>query len=75
MENWKDFPTYGLRPMETVRNMFGFCQSSGGMYYGVPNDVVLPAKLKKAVAEAQGKTGEECELMTMEKFFKAHFSS
>jgi hypothetical protein len=75
MENWKEFPTYGLRPMETVRDMFGFCQYSGGLYYGVPNDAVVPAKLKKMAAEAQGKTGDDLGLMTLEKFFKDHFGS
>jgi len=55
VENWKDFPTYGLRPLEIVRDMFGFCQFAGGLYFGTPNDVVSPAQLKKVAAEAQGR--------------------
>jgi hypothetical protein len=35
----------------------------------------VPAKLKKMAAEAQGKTGDDLGLMTLEKFFKDHFGS
>ncbi|KAF6843239.1 NmrA family protein [Colletotrichum musicola] len=73
VEDWRFFETYGVRALGTVRDMFGFVQLSGGLYYGEPNDAAIPKVLKAAAAEAQGKTGEEAELMTLEKFFKVHF--
>ncbi|KAF6804980.1 NmrA family protein [Colletotrichum sojae] len=73
LEDWRSFETYGVRALETVRDMFGFAQVSGGLYYSEPNDAAIPKALKAAAAEVQGKTGEEAELMTLEKFFKVHF--
>ncbi|KAF6827170.1 NmrA family protein [Colletotrichum plurivorum] len=73
VEDWRSFETYGVRALETIRDMFGFVQVSGGLYYGEPNDAASPKLLKAAAAEAQGKTGEEAELMTSERFFKVHF--
>ena len=70
-----EFPTFGMKPLETVRDIFRFCQMNGGFYYGVPNDVGTAAELKAAAAKAQGKSGEDAELMTMKRFFKAHFAS
>ena len=73
MDDWKSFETYGARGLETVKYMFGFCQHSGGLYYGVPNDLAVPRELKSAAVEAQG--GGESHLMTLETFFKKHFSA
>ncbi|SPO06691.1 uncharacterized protein DNG_09384 [Cephalotrichum gorgonifer] len=75
LENVDDFPTFGMRALETVREIYQFCQIDGGLYYGVPNDVDTAAELKAAAAKAQGKEGEDAKLMTMKKFFKAHFPS
>lgn len=75
MESLDDLQTYGLRALETVKSVFGFCQASGGNYYGLPNDVAPAAQLKKAAAEAQGKSGSETELLTIKEFFKRHFAS
>jgi hypothetical protein len=74
MKSWEDLETYGMTALITVQQMFAFCQYSGGRYYGVPNDASLPAKLKAAAATAQGKSGEDAQLMTLERFFKQHFA-
>ena len=73
-EDVKEFPTYGMKALETVRDVFGFCQASGGLYYGTPNDVDTAAELKAAAAKAQGKEGDEAKLMTLKQFFKTHFA-
>lgn len=53
--------------------MFGFCQLSGGLYFGTSNDLALPKELKAAAAKAQGRsTGE---LMSVEQFIAHHFTA
>ncbi|KAH7358746.1 hypothetical protein B0T11DRAFT_330504 [Plectosphaerella cucumerina] len=74
MKSWEEIETYGMTALITVQQMFAFCQYSGGRYYGVPNDTTLPVKLKAAAAAAQGKSGEDAQLMTLERFFKQHFA-
>jgi len=59
--------------METVKRMFGFCQYSGGLYYGVPNNTTTALELKKLALAAQGGGDELAELMTVEKWFKKYF--
>ncbi|KAI9163046.1 NmrA-like family domain-containing oxidoreductase lnaB [Paramyrothecium foliicola] len=73
VEDWKSFETYGRGDLETIKYMFGFCQHSGGKYYGVPNDVSTPAALKAAAARAKGKAGEG-SLTTAEGFFQMYFA-
>lgn len=75
LEDVDEFPTYGMKPLETVRDIFKFCQINGGFYYGVPNDVDTAVELKAAAAKAQGKSGDEAKLMTMKRFFETHFTS
>ncbi|KAF2015371.1 NAD(P)-binding protein [Aaosphaeria arxii CBS 175.79] len=72
---WKDLETYGIRALDTVKHMFGFCQESGGRYYGVVTDSKATAELKKSGAEARGKSGQDVELLTLQKFFKENFSN
>ena len=67
--------TYGDPAMELVKYMFGFCQHSGGLYYGEPNDGGPAAELKKLAAEAKGETGEGAAPMTLEKFWARHFAA
>lgn len=64
---------YGIRALETVKLMFAFCQESGGRYYGVETENATAASLKKKAAEARGKSGEETELLTLEKWFGREF--
>lgn len=66
--------TYGDGSLETVKYMFGFCQHSGGMYYGVPNDTDTAGELKARAAEAKGVSGEQSKLQTPEGFFKKYFA-
>ncbi|KAG7128323.1 NmrA-like family domain-containing oxidoreductase lnaB [Verticillium longisporum] len=74
MDSWEDVQTYGMTALVTVQRIFGFCQQSGGLYYGVPNDTAAAAELKRAAAAAQGKDGEDAELMTLERFFRQQFT-
>lgn len=52
--------------------MFGFCQESGGRYYGVETEKETAAALKKVAAEARGKL-EEGALLSLEDFFRREF--
>lgn len=54
--------------------MFGFCQESGGRYYGEETENSTAAGLKKKAAEACGKSGSETELLTLESFFEREFA-
>jgi hypothetical protein len=72
---WEDMETYGMKAIETVKCMFGFCQYSGGKYYGVPTENETSGELKKAAHEAQGKSGADGKLMTLERWFKREFGS
>ena len=73
IEKWQDFEAYGVRALETVKLMFGFCQESGGRYYGVETENSTASSLKKKAAEARGKVGDETELLTLEKWFGRQF--
>lgn len=66
--------TYGVEAFETVKYMFGFCQHSGGLYYGVPNDVATTGELKARAAEAKGESGDNAKLMTLERFLGKYFA-
>jgi hypothetical protein len=70
---WQDLEVYGIRALETVKHMFGFCQESGGRYYGVETEAGTAAELKKTAAEAQGKSGGDAKLLTLDAFFKREF--
>ncbi|RGP73391.1 family 1 [Fusarium longipes] len=74
MEDWKSMETYGDTGFETVKYMFGFCQYSGGLYYGVPNDLGPASDLKARAAEAKGTAGDE-KLMTLERFWQKYFTA
>ncbi|KAF5019130.1 hypothetical protein F66182_8866 [Fusarium sp. NRRL 66182] len=75
IEDWRTVETYGVEAFETVKYMFGFCQYSGGLYYGVPNDLVTAGELKARAAEAKGESGDKSKLMTLEDFFSKNFAS
>ncbi|KAF2629474.1 NAD(P)-binding protein [Macroventuria anomochaeta] len=74
ISRWQDFDTYGIRALETVKLMFGFCQESGGRYYGEETENHTAADLKKIAAEARGRSGHETKLLTLEEFFKSEFA-
>ncbi|KAF1812526.1 NAD(P)-binding protein [Eremomyces bilateralis CBS 781.70] len=74
LPSWKDLPTFGVKSLETIRHMFGYCQISGGLYFGEPTETHTAATLKRIATEAQGKIGSDAELMTVEKFFGTHFA-
>ena len=74
IENWRDWDIFGIEELQTVKNMFGFCQHANGWYYGAPNDVTPAKQLKQAAAKAKGLDGD-VELMTVERFVTKYFSS
>ncbi|RSL96840.1 hypothetical protein CDV31_013306 [Fusarium ambrosium] len=74
LEDWRLFKTDGTRVMQTVKEMFGFCYVSGGLYYGEPNDINLSASLKQAAAAAQGRSGEDTRLYSLGQYFKEVFA-
>lgn len=45
----------GLRSTSPLRDIFGFCQVSGGLYHGRPNDTMDARQLKTAAAAAKGR--------------------
>ncbi|KAF5580813.1 hypothetical protein FPANT_9210 [Fusarium pseudoanthophilum] len=73
IEDWKSMETYGDQSFETVKYMFGFCQYSGGLYYGVPNDLGPATELKAKAAEAKGQSSD-AKLMTLEGFWEKYFA-
>ncbi|KAH7011457.1 hypothetical protein EDB80DRAFT_891270 [Ilyonectria destructans] len=75
IEDWKSMETYGVGAFETVKYMFGFCQHSGGLYYGVPNDVVTAGELKARAAEAKGESGDQAKLTSLESFTTKYFAA
>ncbi|KAL6922138.1 hypothetical protein ACHAPO_002896 [Fusarium lateritium] len=72
IEDWKSMETYGDPGFETVKYMFGFCQHSGGLYYGVPNDLAPAGDLKARAADAKG--AGDGKLMTLERFWQKYFT-
>lgn len=67
--------TYGAKECITIRDMFGFCQISGGLYYGRPNDTMDAGQLKAAAAaaKAEDKKKKSNGLATLELFVAQHF--
>ncbi|KAK7598716.1 hypothetical protein V3481_000334 [Fusarium oxysporum f. sp. vasinfectum] len=70
-DDWESFDTHGQRALEGVKYTFGFCQYSGGLYYGEPNDLTVARMLKRVAKKVQGESGGE--LMTLKRFFSLHF--
>jgi hypothetical protein len=54
--------------------MFGFCQESGGRYYGEETEKDTAAGLKKAAARARGLDVDHTKLLTLEEFFEREFA-
>jgi hypothetical protein len=73
MPRWQDLDVYGIRALETVKLMFGFCQESGGRYFGDETEAETALELKKKAAEARGRSRDDAELQTLEDFFVAQF--
>lgn len=63
--------TYGDRGTDATKRMFGFCQYSGGLYYGVPNNLMIPKELKASAVNAQG--NGDSSLMTLDRYLSQHF--
>lgn len=71
IEDWKTMETFGDRGTEATKRMFGLCQHSGALYYGVPNDLTIAQELKASAVNAQGKG--DSNLMTLERYLSKHF--
>lgn len=65
--------TYGAKEYITIRDMFGFCQISGGLYYGRPNDTMDARQLKATAAAAKGQDKNSNGLATLKSFVAQHF--
>ncbi|KAH8702908.1 hypothetical protein GQ44DRAFT_753360 [Phaeosphaeriaceae sp. PMI808] len=70
---WQDFEVYGIRALETVKLMFGFCQESGGRYFGDETESETASMLKKKASEACGRSVEASGLLSLEAFFRREF--
>jgi hypothetical protein len=70
---WQDLEIYGVGPLETVKLMFGFCQASGGRYFGDETEMVTARELKRNAAKASGRSGSGDDLHTLEDFFARRF--
>jgi hypothetical protein len=70
---WQDLEVYGIRALETVKLMFGFCQESGGRYYGDITEAGSASELKKRVNEACENPNGQGKLANLEGFFKREF--
>lgn len=70
---WQELEIYGIHALESIKFMFGFCQESGGRYYGDETEGNTALGLKKKAAKASGKNSEEAKLYTLGEFFKRDF--
>lgn len=73
IQDWRTMETYGAKEYVTIRDMFGFCQISGGLYYGRPNDTTDARELKTAAVEAKGEDRKSAGLATLQSFIGQHF--
>jgi len=61
--------------LEEVKLMFGFTQTTGGLYFGpVANDINTAQALKKATAEVLKLQEENHGLITAKQWFSANFA-
>lgn len=73
IESPDEFPTYGLRVMEDVRDMFRFLQRAEGRYFnGEETEDKTSARLKADALKAIG-VSEDYTLMSVEKYFQKYF--
>ncbi|UNI20870.1 hypothetical protein JDV02_006919 [Purpureocillium takamizusanense] len=75
VDDWTKFETYGSPDLESIKNMFGFLERSGGKYYGGAYDLEPAKKLKAKAAAAKGLAENERDLTTLSQFVRKHFSS
>jgi hypothetical protein len=69
---WQDLEIYGIHALETIKLMFGFCQESGGRYFGEETEGNTALELKKKAAKASGRDAA-AKLSTLGEFFKQNF--
>lgn len=55
--------------------MFGFTQTTGGLYFATPSETDTAAQLKKATAQALGRPVAQQTLATAPAWFKDHASN
>lgn len=71
----EDLPTYGLRVMEDVRDMFRFLQRAEGRYFnGDETEDHTSRRLKADALKAMGESGDY-SLTSVEKYFKKYFGA
>lgn len=74
LEDWKSLQTYDDPNISALKTMFGFCQYTGGQYFGVPYDVEVARRLKAKASLARGLLAEEHPPLTIEGFWRKQFS-
>ncbi|KAF2027972.1 NAD(P)-binding protein [Setomelanomma holmii] len=72
---WQNLEVYGIRALETVKLMFGFCQESGARYFGEVTEAETASQLKRSAREACGRRYTNAHLSTTENFFKRGFKA
>ncbi|EFZ01864.1 NmrA-like family protein [Metarhizium robertsii] len=75
VKDWTTIETHGEPEIETVKNLFGFVQYTGGQFFGVPSDVAQSKKLKAAATTAKGRPASDGKLTTVEQFAKKALSA
>ncbi|KNG88354.1 NmrA-like family protein [Aspergillus nomiae NRRL 13137] len=74
LPSWEDFGR-GIPELDDHKLLFAFTQATGGRYFGdVPTETKTALRLKRRAAEAQGKSGAEVNLLSMEEWFKTNFA-
>ncbi|KJK76430.1 hypothetical protein H634G_08321 [Metarhizium anisopliae BRIP 53293] len=75
VKDWTTIETHGEPEIETVKNLFGFVQYTGGQFFGVPSDIAQSKKLKAAATTAKGRPASDGKLTTVEQFAKKALSA
>ncbi|KAJ6119518.1 hypothetical protein N7523_003798 [Penicillium sp. IBT 18751x] len=75
LPSWEAFETHGIHELQDVKLMFGFTQTTGGLYFATPSETDTAAQLKKATAQALGRPVAEQNLATAPAWFKNHAMS
>ncbi|KAJ0413522.1 hypothetical protein BJY00DRAFT_319721 [Aspergillus carlsbadensis] len=75
LPSWEAFDTYGIPELNDTKAMFGFTQNNAGKYFGPePTEKETAGMLKLKTAVALERPKGEQQLMSVERWFRKHFS-
>ncbi|KAL4860933.1 hypothetical protein BDV12DRAFT_208653 [Aspergillus spectabilis] len=75
LPSWEAFDTYGIPELNDTKAMFGFTQNNAGKYFGPePTEKETAGMLKLKTAVALKRPKGEQQLMSVERWFRKHFS-